>query len=1194
MPARLYFSNSLDALVDRLIRGLDGADPFVAPSIATPTPALRGWLQIRLAERLGIAANIDFPHLEKLLWDRLAQLDLFRDVEERQPARLLDAMSFQGLILTWLRKTPPAALQRYLSPEDAEPYDEARRLCQLAGRLAALFREYEYSRVSEGGFRGLAETWSRGEACFEQYLRGAKFSARQREQIRELEAWQREIYQALFREKGLRDQWGEASGVYRYTLPQYAERVLSQQRAPGKAHGDSRVFHLFGLSNISPFHRALIHRLADAEKLGSDAALFEIYALNPCAEYWEDATSPQRRLSEAELQAEELPDDSEENALLARFGKPGRETLKLWNQITDYDFFGDFREPENNTLLATVQRAVLHRGGPLSGDQRRDQDSSLQVWSAPDRHAEVEAAKAHIGELLLANASLKLEDIAVIPADFEAYLPIIESVFTSSANGRKEEAGFVPHCLPEAGMLRESPLLRGFRDLLELGAGSFRRGALLSWLENPAVQKRLRLNAALIASFAKFLEAAGFQEGWNEEHGQWREAVPGDLSTAEAATQRVLLGLILDPSDPALEGAGLHPAANAGWDREELSQCLELLDRLREDLRPFRSGEALSFEAWSQHLRLLLEGYFEADPEQPLEIQAEKDLRRFCADLEQWDSRERVSIGPQNGVTHHVISVLLEDHFREPRAVRVPFLTGGVRIGSLSALRSLPFRHVYLLGFNAGEFPAPREASPLDLRGYRRVIGEADPASRDLYAFLEVLCTVSERAILSYVRRDAARDSVRQPSQALAGLMAYLESDVLTESGEKSAAFSVLELNAEGRHETDPAIDAKALEKWQPSPRPQLETLRLRALENFSGAETADWMKSRFAPPQRASLLQAERAEKPVWDLQNLAAYLQNPAEQAVFNHFRFPTSLEAAKADEASPLFLSRWEIQRFLDPALRAEWLQTGQGESAARMALQQNIWSGKGPPQPYADLELERVEEEARNFIENSLQELREATDALGLRFAGTLRLGGQGTRPLDPPFLDHPAFDASPLGVNARITGILPLFFAGKTPDAGWGVLLGSRDREQTAAYVFHLCVAALDDGRNFAGPGYVLFSESGEGFGLPLLDPQKAGGDLRALLEDILRAPDFDHLPLSEIEKIAGRSVSDTGSDRVAWKEKIEAREREEEESPFAPSTRRTRILRALGPEVPADAESKIERRVLPFLRWREQWKEITP
>ena len=103
MPSRLYFSNSLAALADRLIAGLDGADPLEAPVIAMPTPALRGWLQTRIAEKNGIAANLDFQLLESLLWQRLAGLDPKREAPDRQPARLLDATGFQGLILDQLR-----------------------------------------------------------------------------------------------------------------------------------------------------------------------------------------------------------------------------------------------------------------------------------------------------------------------------------------------------------------------------------------------------------------------------------------------------------------------------------------------------------------------------------------------------------------------------------------------------------------------------------------------------------------------------------------------------------------------------------------------------------------------------------------------------------------------------------------------------------------------------------------------------------------------------------------------------------------------------------------------------------------------------------------------------------------------------------------------------------------------------------
>ena len=83
MSSRLHFSNSLDALAEQLVENLDGTgDPFDAPVIATPTPALRGWLQIQLAEKLGnlkvanmimlgafvrVSSIVSFPRLLKNL-----------------------------------------------------------------------------------------------------------------------------------------------------------------------------------------------------------------------------------------------------------------------------------------------------------------------------------------------------------------------------------------------------------------------------------------------------------------------------------------------------------------------------------------------------------------------------------------------------------------------------------------------------------------------------------------------------------------------------------------------------------------------------------------------------------------------------------------------------------------------------------------------------------------------------------------------------------------------------------------------------------------------------------------------------------------------------------------------------------------------------------------------------------------------
>ena len=75
MSAKLYFSNSPSILLDKLSRNLEWADPFQPPHIAYPTPAMKRWVQMRLAEKRGILANVDFLPLERTLWQRLETLD---------------------------------------------------------------------------------------------------------------------------------------------------------------------------------------------------------------------------------------------------------------------------------------------------------------------------------------------------------------------------------------------------------------------------------------------------------------------------------------------------------------------------------------------------------------------------------------------------------------------------------------------------------------------------------------------------------------------------------------------------------------------------------------------------------------------------------------------------------------------------------------------------------------------------------------------------------------------------------------------------------------------------------------------------------------------------------------------------------------------------------------------------------------
>lgn len=837
MSATLYFSNSPAVLLERLSDNLAWDDPFLPPNIATPTAAMKRWVQLRLAEEKGIVANVNFLHLERTLWKRLEELDQEHIVAERKPARLLDEQGLQLLLLGMLRIDPPPEVRRYLEETGSSGARAARdglftrRITQLSHKLAGFFREYEYSRVHEHGREGLAYLWKHDRDCFLDYLDGRTPKWR-RQEVERLERWQKALYHALFREGGLRDSLGAKTGQYSYTLPQYAEMVLGQKRGPAPAgDGIAPCYHLFGLSQISPFHRSLIRRLADWDRLPGRQARFYIYSLNPCAEYWEDALTPGerrmrqqedmfrrqkyqdwRRLSPEEkrqlkvenetIQEEELH-LPEENPLLALWGKPGRENIQLWLQLTDYDFLGHFRESPGKGLLAAVQNAILGRRGPLPPEERARQDETLQILACPEIHREVETVHQGIVDALLADPGLRPDEIAVLVPDMGRYREVLAAVFGLTVEG---EPGHVPYNLSDASASAESDYAKAVASLFELAQGRFSRKELFALASNPAFRGGLGLDESMLKTWGKWAGRLNIFHGFDGEDRRSRGYCAEPSHTWSHGLDRLVLGTVMEsPADEDLRSFdGVVPYADGDTgDPDILPPFILAVEGLFRDLAPLRDGRARTWGAWLDVLTALFDRYLAPGEDQPLEAYVQAELRRYLLELRGMDVLESVPAeldkeGDAYGrdVPADLPMGLILDRLAGLKAGREPHLAGGVNVAALSAMRSLPFKLVCVLGLGEGEFPEDDAASTLDLRGYRRVIGDVDPSARNRYLFLELLACATGRLRLSYVCRDVRQGKAIQMCSVLGELVDCLERCVLAGDGDagKPARFHITQV----------------------------------------------------------------------------------------------------------------------------------------------------------------------------------------------------------------------------------------------------------------------------------------------------------------------------------------------------------------------------------------------------------------
>lgn len=136
---RVYHSNRLDvleALMEFIVERQRLDDPFQAEMVLVQSTGMAQWLQMTLAARFGIAANIEFPLPASFIWDMFVRV--LKDIPG-ESAFSKQSMSWK--LMTLLPQHPEEddfiLLRQYLSDDG-----DKRKLFQLAARVADLYDQY--------------------------------------------------------------------------------------------------------------------------------------------------------------------------------------------------------------------------------------------------------------------------------------------------------------------------------------------------------------------------------------------------------------------------------------------------------------------------------------------------------------------------------------------------------------------------------------------------------------------------------------------------------------------------------------------------------------------------------------------------------------------------------------------------------------------------------------------------------------------------------------------------------------------------------------------------------------------------------------------------------------------------------------------------------------------------------------------
>ena len=327
---RLHYSNRLENLIAPLADAIAAAQrerPLDRVTIVVPSRVIENFVRHRVSETIGIAANLDFPFLRRFLAGVLEKAD--------PRLRILDVQELELVLFESLRVAMRERSREWSVPiayiEQGEPAEKEkeRRTFHLARQLALLFREYSIARGT------MLRNWTRPDYAAS-------------EQLSETERWQQQLWKSIFGPNScLRGEWKADDPETDWRLLPDAFETIAASRLKVAL---PRVAHVFGLAYAGPAYLRIFSQIGKFIDLN-------IYALNPCREFWEDVEHLPRAERESWTRRHSKVGDLEHSTdpfgleaasdtpALRLWARPGREFIRMLNEATECDFDAHFTAP---------------------------------------------------------------------------------------------------------------------------------------------------------------------------------------------------------------------------------------------------------------------------------------------------------------------------------------------------------------------------------------------------------------------------------------------------------------------------------------------------------------------------------------------------------------------------------------------------------------------------------------------------------------------------------------------------------------------------------------------------------------------------------------------------------------------------------------------------------------------------------
>lgn len=810
----LLQGNKLEDLRDLLSEWITShpLQPLENECILVQSNGIAQWLKMALARDkggCGIAAAVDVTLPGRFLWQ--AYRSVFANLPKISPYDKAPlTWRLYALLGNW-QQLEAKLIQLGEDPNHLEPLQSflqvdscpktrtfsPRRLHQLAANLADLYDQYQVYRAD------WLAAW--------QQKKNQLITARGEEKPLEAkDLWQPVMWRLLIAEINADPQlpssasnpWAKASraSIHQAVIEECKKFSLTHR----PANLPRRVL-VFGISSLPRQTLDLLHALAPFTQV-------LVFASNPSKHYWGDLVEGKdllrqeyKRVKDRKINPNLNPEDLHlaGNPLLASWGKQGRDYLHLLDEQDApesykglFNSLDIFSSPLENSLANTTNkqpsllnqlqddifelRSISERLAAVEKQELTNTinpatDTSLQFITAHSAQREIEILHDQLlktfsdaqAEQQANGEPLAPRDILVMVPNIDDYAPAIQAVF-----GRYS---LLPFHITDQNQRKQNTLLIALEKLLSLPTSRFTVSELLSLLDTPALRAKYQLEEADLPKLKDWILGANIRWGLSGAQKAKLDLPNNEQNTWLFGLRRLLLGFAsgsaawqnLEPHD---EVAGLEAAL--------LGPLAQLLDDLQLTLQQLE--EEQSPHQWLTCIEDLLTRFFVETSKADgwalmnLEIQLEQlaDTWHY-AGMADVKNIEEAQLDKEPQLSIEVIAEELLANLDQPNLTQ-KFLGGAINFATLMPMRAIPFKQVWLLGMNDGDYPRKVHAADFDLMANDYRPGDRSRREDDRYLFLEALLAARQKLVISWVGRSQRDNTPRPPSVLVSQLRDYL------------------------------------------------------------------------------------------------------------------------------------------------------------------------------------------------------------------------------------------------------------------------------------------------------------------------------------------------------------------------------------------------------------------------------------